>query len=74
MNVAGVTPRQRDLLEAFQSFVNVNGYSPSYIELKEALGFASTSSVARLVDALEERGFLCRHPGKARSIQLAVRP
>ncbi|EJN04268.1 SOS response transcriptional repressor, RecA-mediated autopeptidase [Phyllobacterium sp. YR531] len=74
MTVAGITPRQREYLDAFQSFVDTNKYSPSYDEMKVALGLSSKSGIARLVDALEERGYLCRRPGEARSIQLAVRP
>jgi SOS-response transcriptional repressor LexA len=72
MIMAGLTARQRDFLEAFKAFENTNGYSPSYVEMANALGIASKSSVSRIVDELEERGYLCRIPKRARCIRLAV--
>lgn len=74
MTTAGLTPRQRDFLEAFKSFEQTHGYTPSYIEMAVALGYSSKESVFRLVNGLEERGYLCRLPNKARSIKLAVQP
>lgn len=70
----GLTERQFHLLTFIKAHINVCGFAPSYVEMKDALGLASTSGVHRLVSGLEERGHLCRLPGKARSIQLAVRP
>lgn len=72
--IHGLTERQSRLLTFIKEFDQGNGYMPSYVEMKEALGLASTSGVHRLVGGLEERGHVCRLPGKARSIQLAVRP
>ena len=45
----------------------------SYVDIVEGLGLKSKSSAHRLIVRLEERGFLVRHPYRARSIYL-VRP
>jgi repressor LexA len=45
--------------------------SPSYDEMKEALGLASKAGVHRMLVALEERGFVKRLPHRARSVVLS---
>lgn len=72
--IHGLTERQYHLLTFIKAFEQSHGYMPSYVEMKDALGLASKCSISRLVDALEERGHICRIPNKARSIQLAINP
>ncbi|MCO4316318.1 hypothetical protein M8997_003910 [Phyllobacterium sp. 21LDTY02-6] len=74
MNGFGITPRQRQFLDAFTAFENTNGYAPSYDEMKAALGVKSKSAISSIVDELEQRGYLCRLPNRSRSIKLAVQP
>lgn len=72
--IHGLTERQSHLLTFIKEFDESHGFSPSYVDMMEAMGFASKNSVHRLLSCLEERGHICRIPNKARSIQLAVRP
>ena len=64
----GLTPDQNKLLAFIGGFIATNRYSPSFVEMRDAMGFASTGAVASLVDGLEERGHIRRLPGRHRSI------
>lgn len=66
----GLTRRQHELLRFIISYTGRSGISPSYDEMVEALGLASKSGVFRLVNALEERGYIDRIPDRARAISL----
>jgi|GEM_PF-1336298 len=70
MTRMGVTKRQGQLLTLLQN----SEETPSYEEIKNALGLSSKSGVHALVRALEERGFIRRVKGRARAIQLIERP
>lgn len=67
--ISGLTPRQRHLL-AFLTDEAEAGRSPSFDEMADAIGFASKSGVARLIEALEQRGHVRRHPNRARAIEI----
>ena len=56
----GLTPRQRRILEVIKAAVELRGYPPSIREMGEAVGLASSSSVAHQLRALEQKGFLRR--------------
>ena len=47
-----------------------NSVSPSFEEMKIALGLKSKSGIHRLINALEERGFIKRLHNKARAIKI----
>ena len=71
---AGLTPSQRDLLLFIADFIGTKGYSPSFIEMRDGMGLASTGAVASLIGGLEERGHVSRLPGRHRSIALTDVP
>lgn len=50
------------------------GLSPTYDEIKDAFGLKSKSGIHRLIEALEERGFIKRIPSRARAIEVLRRP
>ena len=58
------------MLKFIKGYVAKKNYPPSYDEIKEAAGLKSRNSVNVYVKNLEERGWLKRIPGKARSIQI----
>lgn len=60
--------REQSVLDYVVKTIRENGYSPSVREIKEALGFKSTSNVQMYLDRLEERGLLRRETGKSRTI------
>lgn len=65
-----MTEKQRECLAFIAKYVGEHGKSPSMDDIMEALGLKSKSGIARLVDALEERGHIRRLRYRARSIQL----
>ncbi len=69
-----LTKKQSELLTFIDRQINATGVSPSYEEMKEALGLRSKSGIYRLISSLEERGFLRRMPYKARALEILRRP
>lgn len=68
--MTSTTPRQKQAYDFIRSFIDKEGYGPSYQEIKEGLGLGSKSGVHRLVEGLEQRGLIGRLPGMRRSIAL----
>ena len=48
--------------------------SPSFDEMKDALGLRSKSGIHRLISGLEERGFIRRLPHRARALEVLRLP
>jgi len=65
-----MTRRQLELLHYIGVHIECTGYSPSFDEMKEALGFKAKSNIHRLVGALEAQGKIRRTPGRKRSIEI----
>ena len=65
-----LTAKQHELLHFIQERLDASGISPSFEEMKEALGLKSKSGIHRLISALEERGFLRRLPNRARALEV----
>lgn len=68
----GVTDQQ--VLEAIESLTATNGVAPSYRELAERLGLASTSSVGYRLRRLADRGKVVLTRGRSRSAEVAEAP
>jgi len=69
-----MTPKQRYCLDFIREYWTLNGYAPSFDDIREAIGASSKSSVASMVAALERRGFISRVPRSARSIRVIAVP
>ena len=69
-----LTAKQRELLIFIDNRLNESGISPSFDEMREALELKSKSGVHRLISALEERGFICRLPNRARALEVLKLP
>jgi repressor LexA len=69
-----LTKKQHQLLGFINDRVSAGGVSPSFEEMKEALGLKSKSGVHRLVNALEERGFIRRMANRARALEVLKLP
>jgi repressor LexA len=65
-----LTRKQRELLQFIQERLADSGISPSFDEMKDALGLKSKSGVHRLITGLEERGFIRRLPHRARALEV----
>jgi repressor LexA len=68
----GLTRRQRKILEVIKAAVESRGYPPSIREMGEAVGLASSSSVAHQLRALEQKGFLRRDPNRPRALEVLL--
>lgn len=71
-DAAGLTTRQRRVLEVISNSVNRRGYPPSMREIGEAVGLASTSSVAHQLSTLQRKGFLKRDPNRPRAVEVML--
>jgi len=69
-----LTPKQQELLSFIQIRLEEGGVSPSFEEMKEALDLRSKSGIHRLINALEERGFIRRLPNRARALEVLKLP
>jgi repressor LexA len=67
---AGLTARQRRVLEVIRDSVDRRGYPPSMREIGEAVGLTSSSSVSHQLASLERKGFLRRDPNRPRAIEV----
>tara|TARA_B100000029_G_scaffold480358_1_gene528319 strand:+ start:119 stop:754 length:636 start_codon:yes stop_codon:yes gene_type:complete len=65
-----LTSKQLKLLNYLKESFKNNRVSPSFEEMKNALGLKSKSGIHRLITALEERGFIKRLHNKARAIKI----
>lgn len=63
-----LTERQRDVLHFIQREQREKGVTPSTREIQSHFRFASQTSVMQYITALEKKGFLQRHAGKARAL------
>jgi repressor LexA len=69
-----LTRKQHDLLIFVHKCLKADGISPSFDEMKDALGLRSKSGIHRLITALEERGFIRRLPHRARALEVLMLP
>ena len=69
-----LTRKQQELLLYINSRLAEDGVSPSFDEMKDAVGLKSKSGIHRLITALEERGFIRRLPHRARALELLKLP
>ena len=63
-----LTERQKTVLDFIQREQRERGITPSTREIQSHFGFASQTSVMQYLAALERKGFLDRHPRKARAL------
>ena len=69
-----LTRKQHELLLCINRRIAETGISPSFEEMKEALGLKSKSGIHRLITGLEERGFIRRLPHRARALEVMRMP
>ena len=69
-----LTKKQNELLIYINQNLRETGVAPSYEEMREALDLRSKSGIHRLINALEERGFIRRLPHRARAIEVTKLP
>jgi repressor LexA len=63
-----LTDRQKSVLDFIQREQREKGVTPSTREIQNHFRFASQTSVMQYITTLERKGFLSRHPHKARAL------
>jgi repressor LexA len=67
-----LTKRQRQILDYVQSFIDAEGYSPSFEEIAENFGYSSLATVHEHLSNLETKGYLRKNYNKSRSLELVA--
>ena len=65
-----MTSRERSVFEYIKNSLSDNGYAPSVRDIRDALGFKSTSTVHMYLTRLAERGLITRDGGKSRAMHM----
>jgi repressor LexA len=65
-----LTKRQKEVVDFIATFVNQNGYSPSYDEIARGLGLASLATVHKHISVLEAKSYLKRGFNQSRSLEV----
>lgn len=65
-----LTPRQSQILELVQDFINETGMPPTRAEIARELGFKSPNAAEEHLRALQRKGVIDLIPGTSRGIQL----
>ena len=69
-----LTKKQHTWLMLIHDGLKEDGVAPSFEEMKVALELKSKSGIHRLINALEERGFIRRLPNRARALEIIKLP
>lgn len=69
-----LTEKQYKLLMFINKVLKETGCSPSFEEMKNAVGLKSKSGIHALIEALEEREFIKKLPHKARALEVIRLP
>jgi len=69
-----LTKKQYELLVLIEARIQETGVSPSFEEMKVALGLKSKSGIHRLISGLQERGFIRRLAHRARALEIIKMP
>lgn len=70
----GLSARQKRIIEFIQRFWADVGYPPTVRDIVNGCDISSTSVVDYNLDILESRGYIRRHSGVSRGIELLARP
>tara|TARA_E500000318_G_C3438159_1_gene163886 strand:- start:384 stop:602 length:219 start_codon:yes stop_codon:yes gene_type:complete len=70
MQQYGLTEKQLKLFKFIKNYITKNKISPSYEEMKVAIGLKSKCSIQKKIEQLQDRGWLTKLHGKSRSIKI----
>jgi repressor LexA len=66
-----LTKRQKQVLDFISTFVDENGYCPSYDEIAKGLNLASLATVHKHISVLEGKNYLKRGFNQSRSLEVS---
>jgi len=64
------TDAQKRVLKHLSTFIEKEGYVPSYRQLIKDMGLASTSTVKKHLDKLKEKGYITWIVGQLRTLKI----
>jgi len=67
-----LTKRQKEILDYIGSFINSQGYAPSFEEIAESFGYSSLATVHEHLSNLERKGYLRKSYNESRSLELTL--
>ena len=65
-----LTKRQKEILDHIGSFIEEQGYAPSFEEIAEHFGYSSLATVHEHLSNLERKGYIRKAYNESRSIEL----
>ena len=68
-----LTKRQKEILDYIESFIDDQGYAPSFEEIAESFGYSSLATVHEHLSNLERKGYIRKSYNESRSIELIGR-
>ncbi len=69
-----LTRRQKQVFDFLVSFINRQGYSPSFEEIGAGLELSSLATVHKHMQTLEKKGFIRRGYNQSRSVEVVAIP
>lgn len=66
----GLTPRMFECFKAIEQYIAINQHSPSYTELRNAMGLKTKGRIHEYLMALQARGWITFKPRLQRSIAI----
>jgi len=69
-SIIKLTRKQTEVMKYIANFKEINGSSPTYREIASNFGFKSPKAASDHVCALERKGYIRRHNGRSRGIDL----
>ena len=63
-----LTKRQKQFLDFITQFSQKHGFAPSFAEMKKRFKLRSLSTIHQHISALEQKGYINREKGRARSV------
>lgn len=69
-NMNRLTEKDFEVMGNILAFIKENGFSPTFRELAEMLGYTSTSTVHRYLQRLQEAGLITYEATKPRTIAI----
>lgn len=72
-NMQPRTQRQREILDYITCFIERHGYEPSYAQIARRFCVSSKATIAKHIEALEQRGLLSRRRENG-SFRLSIQP
>jgi SOS-response transcriptional repressor LexA len=65
-----LTQKQQNVLNAIETYINENGYPPSYRKLAEIVNLKSSSTVSTYLSKLKNAGYVTWEEGCPRTLSI----